>query len=367
MSYTHSEVCDYFAHRMGTTRRRGHSVFTNSDNTTIYSWGEHFALAHAIDDRKLIIINGDRNSVSTSRHQSELRGALTTYLPKDYKQITIPFDIARQARIDIFTVEEIDVEQDYERAICTTHNVRFDGNEWTSAWQELQNHVRANEDCKTEYEHHLGGSIFRAKGDYRSKSKTWKYFLSGFDSTHNSRSDGYFISLLPHAVKSVEEGFISLQPKQVKEAIAAGLDVKRQGDCFAIPAPEFNSRRATKQRAHKEPVGAHRYVGRTTGKAYTSEEWYNWRRNREDEEADWKYVEGAFNRIEVPSVGRSHGANEVAIDRRGRIYARGNLIHIPNRWNREPEHKRIPLGKVWHRILFNTALASWQPTTGRVD
>lgn len=352
MSTTHYEVCKHFARRDSSKNSRGHNVYTGHENTEIYSYGSHFVMAYADDEAKVIIINGDRYSHSTTQHQSYLRGALQSHLPKNYSTITVPFSIAAHGRadIDIRTIRQIAIEPDKETAFCKTHDADFSRDTVRggfTAWQELQNHRKffdKNDDpCETHYFHQLGGSVFRARQNYKGP---YKYFLSGFDETHNTRSDGYFVSMLPHPVKTVDEAFESLKPKEVRDAIAAGLDVKRQGDCFAIPVSSLNVRKTlkVKQRAHFVDIIRNRYVG-----TYP----------------DGDYEDVVVGKeLEIPSVGRSHSANQVGFDRFGRVFARGSLIHTPA-W-RNSEHKKIPLGKTWHRIVFNTAKGSWS-LGGRVD
>lgn len=47
-----------------------------------------------------------------------------------------------------------------------------------------------------------------------------------------------FMTQVGRKVRTLTDAFDSLMPKIVKEAIAQGLDVKRQGDWFFIPVPE---------------------------------------------------------------------------------------------------------------------------------
>jgi hypothetical protein len=350
---THYDVCVRFAQR-GERGLKGHNVYSGYGNTEIYSYGPHFVMAIADDERNLVIVNGDRYSVSTTQHQSNLRGALASYLPSNYRQITIPFSVASAAHIDLHTIEQVDVDQDFEEAYCKTHNQYFLADFMTgkTAWAVMNEHrdqhydpVVKEERCVTTYVHRLGGSVFRAKGDYRNRHPyKYHYFLSGFDETHNSRNDGYFICELPHAVKTVEEAYESLKPKIVKEAYAAGLNVKRQGDVFAIPVLDLNSRKILKNktRAHMEPVVRSR-----------------WNQETQSYESEIIRME-----LDMPKVNDSHAANEIGYDSRKRMYARGNLYHRP--LFRRPEHKRIQLGKIWHRIVFNTAKGSWS-LGGRVD
>lgn len=368
MGNTHYDVCKHFAERKTNRDKRASNVYTGYNNTEIYSYGTHFIMAYVDDDRKIVVENGDRYGVTTSRHQSELRGALQTYLPRTYRRITVPFSVLRQAGVNLYTVEPLDTESDYEDSHCKTHNLSFVGDAHNSAYMQLVEHQRAYSwECKTHYEHRLGGSVFRARSAITSRYTTnqtggWEYFLSGFDDTHNSRTDGYFISKLPHPVKTVAAAYESLKPKMVKDAIAAGLDVKRQGDAFAIPVPDLNVRKMTKKRAKKEDAYGNCWMD---GSGKTSRRWFpgsHWGYGPMGKEIDYPTF-GEF----VPSrQNNSHGANEVAVDRYGHIYARGNLVHRPP-LGRVPEHKRIPLGKIWHRIVFNTAKASWQSQSGRVD
>jgi hypothetical protein len=378
MGATHYDVCKHFAERKTNRDKRASNVYTGYANTEIYSYGYHFIMAYVDDDRKIVVENGDRYGVTTSRHQSELRGALQTYLPKDYRRITVPFSVLRQANVNLYTVEPLDTEADYEDAYCKTHDQHFyaDSN---SAYMNLMSHQRMFDyNCEgVRYFHRLGGSVFRARSAYTSRSANqngaWEYFLSGFDETHNSRTDGYFISKLPHPVKTVEAAYEALKPKAVRDAIAAGLDVKRQGDAFAIPVTTVNEfhkiKKLPKMRAKMVDKYGNAYFD-TEGKVVPNSGTRRWNYAAS---GTWSY--GLIGKeLEVPTFGQfvdsrqnnSHGANEIAVDRYGHIYARGNLYHRPP-LGRLPEHKNIPLGKIWHRIVFNTAKGSWQSQTGRVD
>lgn len=58
------------------------------------------------------------------------------------------------------------------------------------------------------------------------------YYLSGYD--HQERPPLYFLCQLPGPVRSVAAARESLKPESVKEAIANGVRVERQGDLFFI-------------------------------------------------------------------------------------------------------------------------------------
>jgi hypothetical protein len=68
----------------------------------IYSYGTHFEMARAVQDRhgdtRLFLVNGDTFSQSTSRHQSHLRSALST--ARHVEQVIIPFSALDAAGID---------------------------------------------------------------------------------------------------------------------------------------------------------------------------------------------------------------------------------------------------------------------------
>lgn len=77
----HREVCerfiDYNVYGRGKGKATGHNVFFRG--STLYSHGEHFPLAWCIDlpdGLPFVLVNADRYSVSTAKHQSHLIGAL---------------------------------------------------------------------------------------------------------------------------------------------------------------------------------------------------------------------------------------------------------------------------------------------------
>jgi hypothetical protein len=68
MSFSHFEVANRWIRGMKAT---GCNMFT--DGTTIWSYGKHFPIAHKMPGG-VILYNDDKYSVSTSKHQSEVRG-----------------------------------------------------------------------------------------------------------------------------------------------------------------------------------------------------------------------------------------------------------------------------------------------------
>ena len=76
MSYTHNEVAHNWAHQTG-RKSKGFAMFYEGD--TIYSWGYHFPIAKFVtapNGERVVLINKDSYSVSTSKHQCLVRRAL---------------------------------------------------------------------------------------------------------------------------------------------------------------------------------------------------------------------------------------------------------------------------------------------------
>ena len=100
------------------TPRRCARLFPRGNK--IYSYGEHFEMARALagrdGDTALFLINGDRYSVTTSRHQSEVRSAIAR---SRYPQVIIPFSALSAAGIDLDTVVLLDRTAD--RRVETEH------------------------------------------------------------------------------------------------------------------------------------------------------------------------------------------------------------------------------------------------------
>ena len=86
---------------------KGSRIFCEGD--TIFSYGRHFPMAHALrgaDGRvALFLLNGDRYSVSTTRHQSDLRSAVArSHVPN----VIVPFEAISAAGIDVQTVKLVE-------------------------------------------------------------------------------------------------------------------------------------------------------------------------------------------------------------------------------------------------------------------
>jgi hypothetical protein len=88
------------------------------DGDQIYSYGFHFELARPLRNPNGTVhgflLNGDRYSVSTSRHQQEVRSAL-----RDQNTVTIPHEALNAAGIERRTVRIVHVTRD--RYVSTRH------------------------------------------------------------------------------------------------------------------------------------------------------------------------------------------------------------------------------------------------------
>lgn len=301
------------------------SVYVNPyDHRELLSWGSHFVLARIMLDgqgnRAWWLLNGDRYSVSTSQHQSDIRSAAqATGLPI----IILPFTALSEAKIMQDTITLLEVLPDRYESTWHTVATRDD----IPGYPYDQ---RERDDGRWEYEtreHRLGASVFSATyrtgwtpGRYEGEWVT-AHFLSAFDT--QERNPLYFLAQLPGKAKTVAAALESLKPRTVKAAEVAGLPVVRQGDVFAVPA------------------------GKTTRELVRGK---------------------AVIQKRVPVLGVGHTVSEAVIVG-SKTYGRGVLRHEPGQW-REPEHKRVKLGdgRTWHLIVKNTVPAdrSWS-MGGNVD
>jgi hypothetical protein len=159
-------------------------------------------------------------------------------------------------------------------------------------------------------------------GKQTATRKRWAYYLSGFD-TNETRPSYFFCELPPKVTPAtVEEAYEALKPGSVKYAESVGREVKRQGDIFAIPMDTLETR-TLKAR------GEYRRMPRRQDAD-----------PRQGQTADIPYL-----------LNTNHAATEVVV-LDGQTYARGTMVHAPA-W-REPDHKRLALGKTWHLIVKNT-------------
>lgn len=310
-------------------------VYHYGGEARIYSWGSHFEMARWVKpvttgrraDRHagFWLLNGDRVSVSTDRHQSEVRSAVeATGAPV----LILPFTPLNRAGIDLATIVPVEITADrWEPKIVTRDEAvrRFSTpgslDYYIGDGDVIDLHNGTYKIIRGT--HRLGESVFHASYETRERKPrdvypmdVWNnyeyvtvrasaYFLSGFDAQERTRH--YFLAQLPAKAKpvSVKDAFEILRPAVVKNADIWGHPVTRQGDIFAVPT-EFTTRNLTKA------GGTIVKAGHLLGQRHT-----------------------ATAVIEVPS---------------GKTYARGTLTHTGG----EHRRQRMGDGKTWHLIVKNT-------------
>lgn len=150
------------------------------------------------------------------------------------------------------------------------------------------------------------------RGERYRRHRRRAYFLSGFDM--NEPRPLYFFCELPKGPKptTVAEAYEVLKPDAVRLAEQMGRRVSRQGDIFAIELRDTDKRALRKAGATFEKRGN--------------------------------------------LLGTNHVATEVAYLPDGTTLVRGTLHHAP-RW-RNPDHRRLTVGKSWHLVVKNTVPVS---------
>lgn len=119
---THDDVVRRWHDRLigATDRQNLSSPNMPTSDTTIWSYGSHFPLVRATTDRKgrptALILNGDRYSHTTNRHQGIVRGmAMRSHLP----HVIVPFSALGMAGIDPADVQIIETVPDRNETTVT--------------------------------------------------------------------------------------------------------------------------------------------------------------------------------------------------------------------------------------------------------
>lgn len=325
MSLNIQDVCQKWADSAPTDFRTYGNVKPSYDGRDLYSYGSHFILARVMGDREWFLVNGDRYSVSTSRHQNEVRAAIKrTGLPS----VIVPFTVLREAGIDMDSIKIVD--NDPERIDKIWVPVAEEDVPEYARDEYMTDYYRRNGDSwqRATWRHWLGASVFRAsyrytdhehtdregRRDYPTRKGT-AYFVSAFD--ENEPTPLYFLAQLPRGSKptTVAEALECLKPADVVEAESRGLQVQRQGDVFAIPA-------------------------------------LTWTALLKEQGAKFGHLDYV--------LGVSHTVTDSATVKHGRTldtYGKGIMRHKPREfWRRTGDHKRVKLGdgKAWYRLVKNT-------------
>jgi hypothetical protein len=333
-------------------RDRPRNAFLDTD----WQRGANIVGSPTVGKPRWVLVNGDRYSVTTSGHQSTVRSVVErSGLPS----IIVPFSALRAAGIDLTSIRILEVRPDrwetYSHSADEVNGPHVTMDDPSGATVErtrrLWNHSHPDADDSGFYtetydapvqvpdpnrrkvrdtaysqvaelgedgrwhwetrQHFLGDSLFSAKAHGRRRR-----FLSSFD--YQESQPLYFLCELPRRSKAetVEGAYTDLRPQLVRDADAAGVEVTRQGDMFAVPTT-LSTREIKLLTPHRK--------GRIV------------------------------KRPARGLLGTNHTASEVLYATGGRVYARGVLYHEPGRW-REPDHARRKMGdgKTWHLLTKNT-------------
>lgn len=148
-------------------------------------------------------------------------------------------------------------------------------------------------------EHRLGSVVL----EYQNA-----HYLSSFDENEPWYLDSYFLCQLPQATTTVDDAYRSLVPQRVKHwQESQNKRVLRQGEWYFLPTER-------KTRELPQPTTKHAAIR-----------------------------------------GSTHYATESRED--GDLYVHGTVKHHPP-FYRNPQHRRLSLGKSWHIVEKNLAVAS---------
>lgn len=265
----------------GYTNGAGYNMYIEGD--CLFSYGSHFVLAKRKDD--LFLLNGDRYSNSTSKHQSITRQEL------GYNSPTTSFSALSNAGIGLDSLKIIDFTGD-ETAETIVNLKEFKAKIPVGATVTYSRDKFTGEINRIGY--HLAGSILILHDE--------KYYICGMD------DNSYFVSELPHVVKTVKNAYASLKPEIVQEYEVEHPEdiIHRQGEWFFIPYSHYKVKK----------------------KDFVSN-------------------------ISLPTTDSQSNFHKVT-----RYILKGKTI-LCHGTVRHSQHKMVKLGNVIHRAVCNTAVNNW--------
>jgi hypothetical protein len=175
------------------TRYIGHRLNVFGDDRALYSYGSHFPLIVPMRDESgalvLYLLNGDRYSVSTTRHQSIARSVIAD---SDVPSVIIPFSAITAASIDRKTIRPLEIRPDRYSPV-----MRRCAEPHTYHQHDADGHYVGTEEClggseHVYQEHHLGDSLFVAnvvtRPGLQVVERRGVRFVSSFDYSGTIRS-----------------------------------------------------------------------------------------------------------------------------------------------------------------------------------
>jgi hypothetical protein len=284
------------------------------ENDTLMSYGR-FPLAWRDIKRGQLVVNGDNGPSMTTRKQQRIVRDIARTTSHDGRVAIVPFSAMRAARVSPdrgFALIDVGPDRDMDRWVLTTGvpGIPAGGGD----------NYRYRADGKVEVRrtvHFLGEVLFRA---YQ------RYFLCGLDRNDDPNLRNFYLTQLytngRPAPRTIEEALAGLRPAQVPE------DAPRQGEYFFVPAPDVKPKASAIIKA--QPIlSEHSDVMVEARAGY----WH-------------------------PDIGRRnrHVASRMYLN--GSVYVQGLV--------RDAEHTNLKLGdgKMWFRVVRNTALAGWDAVGG---
>lgn len=192
----------------------------------LFSYGSHFPLA--VHMGRYQLINADRYSNSTSKHQSYT-----------IRECSNPVEIPFSALSAMISDKRFVISSGYQfNAKYLKDNMTILDHE-SDKW--LHTGVFSKVDGHEYMTHVLGATLFT----YTTDNKT-RYILSGIDETGKG-NNRYFMTELKGEPQTIEEAYEALKPDEVREAESNGIRVLRQGEWFFIPCDNVPSGEITKK------------------------------------------------------------------------------------------------------------------------
>ena len=205
---------------------RGARVFADEREGAIYSHGYHFPLVVRLADG--FLVNGSHVSQSTTRHQNTAFRALDEI---GARYAVIPFDALGAALYG--SPDRSPWRQTHYSGLASSPRALADVRDNVSIavpsngerWREVR-YRKPDGTEATRIVHTLGDSVIFVQN---------RYFVSAVDDTGAGRGL-YFLTELRahHAPRSLAEALETLKPEPVRQAERAGVEVRRQGEWFAI-------------------------------------------------------------------------------------------------------------------------------------
>src|SRR6266852_61918 len=195
--------------------RRGSRVFADESDGAVLSYGRHFPLVVQIPGG--LFVNGSRYSNIAARHQNL---ALRALAGSRQHHAVVPFNAIERAMAALNHRVPVSFLSELKEAVSIT--VPSSEERWRSVEYMKPDGTAAHRSVHT-----LGDSVIRVR-DHG--------FVSAVDETGVGRGI-YFFTQLPgrKTPSSLQEALDMLKPLFVRNAEKEGLEVRRQGEWFAVP------------------------------------------------------------------------------------------------------------------------------------